>query len=103
MIITIVHVGKEGNVCSPICSHGEALTFEPLRLQWDMPDHPIAKQHLVAIGTIDKVIIISLKPLKAVAGIAIRKPLNTLPVISWKVCRVKVEEGEDYQPVRCDA
>ena len=29
--------------------------MEPLRLQWDMPDHPVAKHHLVAIGTVDKV------------------------------------------------
>ena len=29
--------------------------MEPLRLQWDMPDHPIAKHHLAAIGTVDKV------------------------------------------------
>ena len=39
----------------PFCSQGEALVMEPLRLQWDMPDHPVAKHHLVAIGTVDKV------------------------------------------------
>ena len=43
--------------CYPAPSHsqGEALVMEPLRLQWDMPDHPVAKHHLVAIGTVDKV------------------------------------------------
>ena len=42
-------------ISNPPGSHGEALVFEPLRLQWDMADHPIAKYHLVAVGTVDKV------------------------------------------------
>jgi hypothetical protein len=89
----------QDSVCIFSGSHGEALVFEPLRLQWDMADHPIAKYHLVAVGTVDKVIVISLKPMKAVFGSRLSTPPNCLPLVAWKVCRVKESNESQFHPV----
>ena len=44
-------------------------------------------------------IVVSLKPVKAVTGVRLRNPPDSLPLVSWKVCNLRSGDSESYQPV----
>lgn len=44
-------------------------------------------------------IVVSLKPVKAVTGVRLRNTPESLPLVSWKVCNLRSGDTESYQPV----
>ena len=66
-------------------SRGEVCTFEPLSLAAQFPNHPLSDKTIVALATISKVIVLTLKPaMKVLFTHHLVGRSETLPLLSWQ-------------------
>lgn len=81
--------------CDPKCifsgSRGEVCAFEPLRLSPDFRNHPSQEVCLVALGTVTKLIVVTVRPsLQVWFTHSLRASPDTLPIISWQFVVVQI-------------
>lgn len=75
-------------------SRGEVCTFEPLSLG-QYPDHPLAEQSIVALATISKVIILTVRPsMKVLFTHSLTGTTDTLPILSWQFVIIQTTSSE---------
>ncbi|XP_067145381.1 vacuolar protein sorting-associated protein 8 homolog isoform X3 [Centruroides vittatus] len=81
--------------CDPKCifsgSRGEVCAFEPLRLSPEFRNHPSQEVCLVALGTVTKLIVVTVRPsLQVWFTHPLRANPDTLPIISWQFVVVQI-------------
>ncbi|XP_064465584.1 vacuolar protein sorting-associated protein 8 homolog [Ornithodoros turicata] len=87
--------------CESTCifsgSRGEVCTMEPLRVTQNFPDHPAQDLFLLALGTVTKVIVVTLRP---VLRVRMTHPLkedgNTLPLLGWQFVVIQVSNATRF-------
>ncbi len=66
-------------------SRGEVCTFEPLSLSSQYPNHSLSDRTILALATISKVIVLTLRPvMKVLFTHSLVGRSETLPVLSWQ-------------------
>lgn len=66
-------------------SRGEVCTFEPLSLTSQFPNHSLSEKTIIALATISKVIVLTLKPaMKVLFTHSLIGSSETLPLLSWQ-------------------
>ncbi|CAH1405711.1 unnamed protein product [Nezara viridula] len=74
-------------------SRGEVVAVEPLLLN-KLPTHPLAGSLLVAVATLSKVLLISLRPgTRLLFTQSLRSVATTLPLLSWQFVVIQVADS----------
>ncbi|XP_052128558.1 vacuolar protein sorting-associated protein 8 homolog [Frankliniella occidentalis] len=90
--------------CSSKClfsgSRGEVCTIEPLLLD-SVPGHPLHGTVLVAMATLSKIIVVSIRPrMKVLFTFPLKAHPATLPLVSWQFVIIQVgEQSRVVDPV----
>ncbi|PFX22478.1 Vacuolar protein sorting-associated protein 8-like [Stylophora pistillata] len=81
-------------------SRGEVCTMAPLHLHKGMKEHPLYEQSLLALATLTKVLILTLKPeLEVLFTHTLKGPVDSLPLMAWQFAIIQVESKKIIDPV----
>ncbi|BES97835.1 vacuolar protein sorting 8 homolog (S. cerevisiae) [Nesidiocoris tenuis] len=80
-------------------SRGEVVTLEPLLL-YNLPAHPLAGSVIVAMATLSKMMLVSLRPqVRILFTQSLRSSPTTLPLLSWQFVVIQVADSRVMDPV----
>ncbi|CAL8101722.1 unnamed protein product [Orchesella dallaii] len=75
-------------------SRGEVCTFEPLLLS-SYPDNALSKYVIIALATLSKVIVVTIRPkLRVLFTHALSCDPTTLPLVSWQMVIIQTTQNE---------
>ncbi|CAH3128652.1 unnamed protein product [Porites lobata] len=81
-------------------SRGEVCTMAPLHMHEGMKDHPLYEQSFLALATLAKVLIVTLKPdLEVLFTHTLKGPVDSLPLLSWQFAIIQVAAEKVIDPV----
>ncbi|KAJ7388710.1 Vacuolar protein sorting-associated protein 8 [Desmophyllum pertusum] len=81
-------------------SRGEVCTMAPLHMHEGMKEHPLYEQSLLALATLTKVLILTLKPeLEVLFTHTLKGPVDSLPLLSWQFAIIQVAAEKVIDPV----
>ncbi|XP_064597923.1 vacuolar protein sorting-associated protein 8 homolog [Liolophura sinensis] len=76
-------------------SRGEVCIVEPLHMNLTIKDHPMQDVMILAMGTLSKVLLVSLKPqLKVMFTHPLKGDSSTLPLLAWQFVIIQVSERD---------
>ncbi|KAJ8320304.1 hypothetical protein KUTeg_001891 [Tegillarca granosa] len=76
-------------------SRGEVCVVEPLHMNLTIKDHPMQDTMLVAMATLSKVLLVTLRPqLKVVFTCPLKGASDTLPLLAWQFVIIQVSEQD---------
>ncbi|XP_044183572.1 vacuolar protein sorting-associated protein 8 homolog isoform X3 [Acropora millepora] len=79
---------------------GEVCTMAPLHLHEGMKDHPLYEQSLLALATLTKVLILTLKPeLEVLFTHTLKGSVDSLPLLAWQFAIIQVASKKVIDPV----
>lgn len=88
------------SICLFSGSRGEVCTMAPLHLHDAMKDHPLYEQSLLALATLTKVLILTLKPeLEVLFTHTLKGSADCLPLLSWQFAIIQVASEKVIDPV----
>ena len=74
-------------------SRGEVCTLQPLSLIAQYPNHRLADRNVVALATISKVIVLTIRPsMKVLFTHALQGRKDTLPLLAWQFVIIQVSK-----------
>ncbi|XP_064646589.1 vacuolar protein sorting-associated protein 8 homolog isoform X2 [Lineus longissimus] len=72
-------------------SRGEVCTIEPLHMNHTIKDHPMKDVLVLAMGTLSKVLVVTIRPkLKVIFSHALKGDPATLPLLAWQFVIIQV-------------
>ena len=75
-------------------SRGEVCTLEPLSLVAQYPSHPLSDRTIVALATISKVIVLTLRPsMKVLFTHPLTGRSDSLPILSWQCVIIQTSQS----------
>ncbi|XP_077969847.1 vacuolar protein sorting-associated protein 8 homolog [Styela clava] len=81
-------------------SRGEVCTIEPLHILKTIADHPLRDRHLLAMGTLTKVLVVSLRPqIKVLFSHQLNRNMTNIPLISWRLSVFVESNTRSIDPV----
>ncbi|RMX42196.1 hypothetical protein pdam_00017314 [Pocillopora damicornis] len=81
-------------------NRGEVCMMAPLHLHEGMKEHPLYEQSLLALATLTKVLVLTLKPeLEVLFTHTLKGPADSLPLLAWQFAIIQVESRKVIDPV----
>ena len=75
-------------------SRGEVCTLQPLCLKAQYPNHTLASKNIVALATISKVIVLTIRPaMKVLFTHPLVGSKDTLPLLAWQFVIIQVSKS----------
>ncbi|KAL5005898.1 hypothetical protein ScPMuIL_017056 [Solemya velum] len=76
-------------------SRGEVCSIEPLHMNYTIKDHPMQDVMLLAMATLSKVLLVTLRPqLKVVFHYPLKGDASCLPLLAWQFVIIQVSERD---------
>ncbi|XP_074642624.1 vacuolar protein sorting-associated protein 8 homolog [Tubulanus polymorphus] len=76
-------------------SRGEVCVIEPLHMNYQIKDHPMKDVLVLAMGTLSKVLVVTLRPkLKVMFMHPLKGDPTTLPILAWQFVIIQVSDSD---------
>ncbi|XP_048580337.1 vacuolar protein sorting-associated protein 8 homolog isoform X2 [Nematostella vectensis] len=96
----LIGVRSYESTCLFSGSRGEVCTLAPLHMHQGMKDHPMYEFSMLALATLTKVLVLTLKPtMEVLFTHRLQGPSDSLPLLSWQFAIIQVASHKVIDPV----